>query len=436
MADYGLWQGLEKATGNMAATGMQLIQYKQQQAQNAQRIGLETQRLKIAQDVDERSRISSERQQKREQEQEDWGNAYTPASFFSKDIVNEPESKKNYLKMLDEGGYKYKDMGDEVYIQNKGYKHIYEKLKTDLDAKKLMLDSRLTDLQSKGVTLSQKIASGEIKGKDLEAAQQQQKSIKTQIANIIENQEKTVSAMAVAEAQKKDTTPKTPEFKKKITALVDTMGITEQEATAIVLGTKKVQKDPVTGEITIVDLIKNNVTRPTIADSPNIAQETGQPNNINIWNMAPDVAGPMSAAKAAGSVVSGMVGGPVSEQTIIARQTVTNAQNDLVRALSINPRFPVGEINRIREEINIAPAIFDNTETYRGRLRAIDTYLRQRIKGEQRDSLNNGLPVDQRRAARQAFSDISDFLDMLGVPPKGSGLSADEAAEELINKYR
>ena len=60
MANYGLWQGLEKATGRAAATGMQILNYRQQQERDAASAENQRQQLKLSQDAGARA----ERQQK------------------------------------------------------------------------------------------------------------------------------------------------------------------------------------------------------------------------------------------------------------------------------------------------------------------------------------------------------------------------------------
>jgi len=211
-----------------------------------------------------------------------------------------------------------------------------------------------------------------------------------------------------------------PVFKQKIEAILKAIpGVSRGQATKIVTGGIKVQQDPVTQEISLVDLTDNTVSRLSVADqaAPAEAKDNGEPRRT-IWDMTALGTGPLSALKSGASAVSGMVGGPIAEKTVEARQYIKSAQNDLIRALSINPRFPVGEINRIREEINISPTIFDNPKQMQHRAVAIDEYLKGRIEKELKTAQNRMIPSKQRQAAIQSANDIEHFLGLLGVPTR------------------
>jgi len=193
MPDYGAWRGAERATGRVAATGMQIMQYNAQRQDAASRLLVEQDRLKLAQEQGQRQETLFQNAEKKRMEQEKQDNAWTPASFISKNINGMPETKKGFLSILDEGGYKYKVVGDEVYVQNKGYKHLAERLNTDSAIKKTVLGSMLTDLQTQSAGIGQQLASGEIKKPDdLKAAEDKQAGIKKQIAGIIGAQEETI----------------------------------------------------------------------------------------------------------------------------------------------------------------------------------------------------------------------------------------------------
>ena len=193
-------------------------------------------------------------------------------------------------------------------------------------------------------------------------------------------------------------------------------GLSSQEATGIILGTIKVLQDPVSGTRNLVDTVAGT-ERPLVeAGGKPPVSKTSAPPTKSIWELSSKSTGPISAAKAAGSVVTGTVGLPVAEETLYARQFVQGAQNDLIRSLSINPRFPVGEINRLKEEVNLAPTIFDNPKMMRQRILAINDYLSKRVKNEMDAAKDTSLGVEARKNARSAANDIENFLDILGAP--------------------
>lgn len=143
-----------------------------------------------------------------------------------------------------------------------------------------------------------------------------------------------------------------------------------------------------------------------------------------LWEMAPRVTGVVPAIREAAQGVTGQVGVNVTPEGLIRdRQTFSAVQNDLIRALSVNPRFPVAEMQRIEREIAIAPGALTDPVSLRERMVSIDTYLRGRLQNEDRAANDPSLPVDTRRAALSAANSIRDFLAQLGVPEGGRSRS-------------
>jgi hypothetical protein len=199
----------------------------------------------------------------------------------------------------------------------------------------------------------------------------------------------------------------------KIADAVRQFGVTEAEATSLVDGYRKTITDPVTGLSLSYDEATGNV-RPI--DEPRMAQITQQPApDRSLYDMAGNVAGVGPTLAEAGSAITGQVGGPVAEQIIEDRQMLRSTQNELIRALSINPRFPVGEINRLREEINIAPRMWDSEDGLKARMRSVDEYLERRAQNELNAANNVNLPRETRQAASQAANDINNYRAMLGA---------------------
>lgn len=137
-------------------------------------------------------------------------------------------------------------------------------------------------------------------------------------------------------------------------------------------------------------------------------------------NQQGDVTGPDAAFMRGANVVGGWLGADVGADETRAGQFVEATTQNLLRALSNNPRYPVGEMERLRQEINLNPQILDSNEAFRNRIVAIDTALRQRLRNEQRVANDPNMPADSREAAAQAASDISNYLEQLGAP-RGNG---------------
>lgn len=99
-----------------------------------------------------------------------------------------------------------------------------------------------------------------------------------------------------------------------------------------------------------------------------------------------------------------------------AGQAYRQATGELIRALSINPRFPVAEMNRIKQEINIDPSVFRSAPAMRSRMEELDRYLAGRMAHQAEVANSGGVPMEDRINARRAFEDMKRFRDLLGVP--------------------
>jgi len=207
-----------------------------------------------------------------------------------------------------------------------------------------------------------------------------------------------------------------------------------QQAVGIVLGTRSIMADPITGESNIIDMIDGTQV-PLRTDST--GNVVGKPPTVKgkepvkhptLWDLADVSTGPVSALKQGASIISGVFGGPISEETAYARQYVHATQQALIRALALNPRYAVGEQKRIEKQIDIAPRIGDNARMLRMRHIAINAYLTKRLETENADSDNRTLPPGMRKAAKQKARAIKHFLDILGVPST--------AIEDLSDKFK
>ncbi len=149
-----------------------------------------------------------------------------------------------------------------------------------------------------------------------------------------------------------------------------------------------------------------------------------------------DIAGLVPAAQELAGQTLGQISDVfVSEELTQARQEVVGTQNELIRALSLNKRFPALEIKRIQSEIKIAPSVWDSKKSLQSRMRGIDKVMRRRLFNEQRAAANVNLSVDARGEASQAANDISNFIDLLGVPRDAPPEGVPEAST-LIGKTR
>jgi len=234
---------------------------------------------------------------------------------------------------------------------------------------------------------------------------------------------------------------KDPVFIKKRDELMKVYGVDEKTATGLATGTVKINTNPVSGESVIVDTL-TGTSKPIVATETPSTKPKPTPPKQTLWEMADLSTGILSAGKAAWGATAGQIGLPIAEKTEYARQRVRSAQQKLVRSLSINPRYPVAEMTRIKEETRIAPEIFDSSQSLRVRMRAVNDYLESEIITNQSIASNPKMPTEQRKNALQSVEAMQSFLRELGVPkesPKelegqaGANLSKEDT--DLINKY-
>lgn len=227
------------------------------------------------------------------------------------------------------------------------------------------------------------------------------------------------------------------ERERRIEDIMRTNGVDRTTASNIVNGIVVIRNNPVTGEQEQVNVLTNEVAplrraaapaapaaggaasepaAPGAAPSGTERQPSAQPPRT-LWQMAPQVTGVVPAVQEAVQGVTGQAGVNVAPEGLVtARQTFNNAQGELIRALSNNARFPVGEMERIRQEIAITPSAMTDPRSLRERMQSVDTYLRNRLQNEERAGTDASLPVAQRQEARRAANDIRNFLAVLGVP--------------------
>ena len=265
--------------------------------------------------------------------------------------------------------------------------------------------------------------------------------------------------------------PRDPTREVKIRDLMETHGVDRRVATGIVDNIIRVATDPVTGQHTLIDTITGQ-SRPSVPAAPAPAAPapaapvaaplvvgpragltplaaaaplpaappppappppappppTAPPQTLYELAAKPRTTGLTPVVQQLGQNVLGQIGANIIDPELTERrQAFATAQGDLVRALSINPRYPVDEMKRIREEINIRPAAFTDPQSLLARMRSVGKSLRTRLADEERAGADPSLPVDDRRAALRAAEDIRNFLAKLGAPEDQSPTAAPAA---------
>jgi len=194
---------------------------------------------------------------------------------------------------------------------------------------------------------------------------------------------------------------------------------TAAKAGNIADGRLRYEQNDVTGKIDKIDTLNGTVTeiRRTggTANAPQIAPEEGK-TFYELANYATGIANSSSDLINRGL---SLFGADVDTTETEAIQTINTGMQAMVRALSVNPRFPVAEQKRILEEIKIKPGFLTSPQVMQGRMRSIAESLTLRMQQAQRDADNPSLGQDIREAQSDNAVAINNFLPQLGVPGFG-----------------
>ena len=219
----------------------------------------------------------------------------------------------------------------------------------------------------------------------------------------------------VSVLQQPQKSPGANERELRIQDFMRTLGVDRPKAVKLDKGLMRVETDDF-GRARLVDVVTGEVQeiniKPASGNEPIPAPEQ------SLFELTEDATGPEATVKAGFAQMVSIAGGPVTSPEVIqARTSFAIATNDFIRALTLNKRFPVKEIERIREEINLKPKFFDSPELMQNRMIAIDRSLRERQRKALNNANNTQLPEDTRKNAAGSAQDIEDFLNVLNVPP-------------------
>ena len=207
-----------------------------------------------------------------------------------------------------------------------------------------------------------------------------------------------------------------------ITDVMNNYNISRKDATDVVDKLVILKTDPVDGRQKLISVVTGNPVIPSADQrraetSSTEAAKPGVPTNT-LWQLASkDVTGLLAGAQAKAQPGTSQIALDVARKGLLEdRQTFDLVSNELVRALALNPRFPVSEMDNIRREINISPNIYTSASALKERMRSVDNYLRNRLEDEKRTGQNKNLPPSVQKDALSAANSIENFLTKLGVP--------------------
>ena len=200
-------------------------------------------------------------------------------------------------------------------------------------------------------------------------------------------------------------------------------------ATNIIDGNVELEIVPSTGQARLTNRITNEVTEIEIGSDRELPT-VSQPDKT-LFELVDNATGAIPAAKeiigdTAGQVFPGLV----DEEMVEARQTIETATTTLIRALAINSRYPVGEINRLKEEVNIAPSILKSPAATKARMKSVHKSLTRRAEQDERDAANPKIPGKARAEAVKSAGHIRNYLSTLGVGKETNRLEKEPLTPE------
>jgi len=209
------------------------------------------------------------------------------------------------------------------------------------------------------------------------------------------------------------------ESAKQIKSMVE-QGVAQHLAENIAYGRVDLQINDKTGRMVLIEEVTQKATEIPIELSAALKlTKDGSlpitPKNT-LFKLAEHGTGIGSAAAAALDFGAAFAGFPTEMKATFARQTLKAEIQNLVRALSINQRFPLGEMERIRDDVSITPAIFDDPILMRTRMIALRDSLTERARNADIDGADPDNSDVLRESQKSNATHIRNFLVKLGVP--------------------
>ena len=199
-------------------------------------------------------------------------------------------------------------------------------------------------------------------------------------------------------------------------------GVDPIRAQGIVDGRFKTSINPMTGERVFIDMATGQGSPVQMPRQQEQEYETPQ-SDQTLWDMVDDGTGIGATVRRGLSDTAGQIPGSTgdmfrSPDTVRAQQNLDLFKRDLVRALSLNPRFPVGEQKRIEDLLPVGA--FTGPETLKISMQELDAEF-ARIEAEVAAGASNpSAPVEQRQADAQTLRFVRQARARLGVPQVGT----------------
>lgn len=174
--------------------------------------------------------------------------------------------------------------------------------------------------------------------------------------------------------------------------------------------------NPVTGRVVRQDLLGGAVTEIPFAN--NLAPQPTPQKGATLFESADEATGLSSTPKAIVENFAALFGSEASQPATEARARFSNATQTLIRSLAENPKFPMGEMEAIKAELDIKPGMFTGEQTLETKMTELHGFLVQKVERLERDADDTSLDPADRADYRKAAKDIRAFLSVMGSPPE------------------
>ena len=214
-------------------------------------------------------------------------------------------------------------------------------------------------------------------------------------------------------------------------------GVSRKWAVAVADNKVKTEANPISGRIQMTNQLDGSVTELDAAKSTGamsammdglsdvlaVDEEDGIPMAIKrssgapgLFAIAPLATGIESSAAAVWNKIPIVGELYPAIQVEMARSYLKTSTQGLIRSLVLNERYPIGEQNRIRDELDIEPAILNNATALRSRMVSIHQYLSREMQANERVAADPNQPEAMRGNALRANNDIQKYLETMDMP--------------------
>jgi hypothetical protein len=250
---------------------------------------------------------------------------------------------------------------------------------------------------------------------------------------------KKAAAATKAAATRAGASPKKWEAHRK--SLLQTYDLTNEEAEDIVFGNKRINRNPITQVLTLVN-IRTGEIEPLTVKEPVSKPADGKPAKRGLYarlEEGPDITGIVAGLQITGEevgsqlepLIPGIAGSIADKGQIQLKTEFDLSVKDLKLALAKNPKYAVAEQDEIDKRLNLDTGLLVGKGALLLKLQGAASYLRKKLKEDLRNARDASLPSEDRRMALGSARAIEDFLNRMAIPK-----SAEEMSDEELRKIK